>query len=214
MPVVSMFRRFRLFVQTVHFLSWHQILNRLTRIARRQCDGMFCRPTLASRHPEVRQLYIVWVGLAESNLVEETESLIRHADDLAKRKFRFLGETGSFADSINWNDPCFSQLWRYHLHYFHYFRDLAAFSQMGEGIKASRLFCRYVDDWVAGNDSLNGDGWHPYTLSLRLVNWVQGYRMFSESMELDERFCDRMLRSMYRQADLAGSTAPATWVRL
>jgi uncharacterized heparinase superfamily protein len=55
------------------------------------------------------------------------------------------------------------------------------------------------------NQILTGDGWHPYTISLRLVNWLQALAAFKEEFSMDELFRMRLLASWNGQAEvLAG----------
>src|SRR5690606_28107918 len=32
-----------------------------------------------------------------------------------------------------------------------------------------------IDSWIAGNPATAGDGWEPYPLSLRVVNWIKAW---------------------------------------
>ena len=80
------------------------------------------------------------------------------------KTFTFLGQTACL--NGDWNDPSFPKLWLYNLHYQD---DLNA---KGAGL-CFELCEQMVDAWVAGNRPLQGNGWEPYCLSLRLVNWVK-----------------------------------------
>jgi uncharacterized heparinase superfamily protein len=80
------------------------------------------------------------------------------------RTFVFLGQVANFDG--NWNDPSFSKLWLYNLHYQD---DLNA-----KGAESREPFCAHlVDEWIAGNPPIAGNGWEPYCISLRIVNWVK-----------------------------------------
>jgi len=78
--------------------------------------------------------------------------------------FSFLGQTSRFDG--NWNNPEFPKLWLYNLHYQD---DLNA-----KGANQREELCTsLVDSWIKGNPPLQGNGWEPYCLSLRIVNWVK-----------------------------------------
>lgn len=79
--------------------------------------------------------------------------------------FSFLG-TSSRID-CDWNSPEFSKLWLYNLHYQN---DLNA-----TGADERFALCRQlVDGWITANPPLRGgNGWEPYCISLRVVNWVK-----------------------------------------
>lgn len=102
--------------------------------------------------------------------------------------FSFLGQTSRFDG--NWNNPEFPKLWLYNLHYQD---DLNA-----NGAERRETLCTsLVDSWIRGNPPLQGNGWEPYCLSLRIVNWV---KFFSRLAPAQVR--SGWLESLARQADV------------
>lgn len=78
--------------------------------------------------------------------------------------FTFLGATAEL--NADWNSSDFPKLWLYNLHYQD---DLNAI-----GADERSALCRQlVDGWVEANPPLLGNGWEPYCISLRVVNWVK-----------------------------------------
>lgn len=77
--------------------------------------------------------------------------------------FIFLGEAGDL-DEIGWIGGSKSKLWRYNQHYFD---DLHALSCNTR----REWHLALIERWIAENPPGQGDGWEPYPLSLRLVNW-------------------------------------------
>jgi uncharacterized heparinase superfamily protein len=79
--------------------------------------------------------------------------------------FCFLNRGRIFpAAGIDWAGKEMPKLWRYNLHYFDYLFDTAR-TEDGKG--------RIISDWIAKNPMGAGDGWEPYTVSLRVVNWIK-----------------------------------------
>lgn len=102
------------------------------------------------------------------------------------RRFRFLGQSTEF--SGNWNDKRLPKLWLYNLHYQD---DLNA-----KGSEARPELCReLIDAWIAGNPPMQGNGWEPYCLSLRIVNWVKCFSRL-DSGQIDQSW----LHSLATQA--------------
>ena len=66
----------------------------------------------------------------------------------------------------DWNNPDWERLWLYNLHYFD---DLHAKDSEARVAWHRQLIQR----WVAENPPSRGNGWEPYPLSLRIVNWVK-----------------------------------------
>lgn len=80
--------------------------------------------------------------------------------------FVFLGQRGTLSGSNDWNDPSADKLWLYNLHYFD---DLNAFDAPTRESWHTAL----IDRWVEENQIGVGNGWEPYPMSLRIVNWIK-----------------------------------------
>lgn len=103
------------------------------------------------------------------------------------RTFTFLGQTARFDG--NWNDPAVPKLWLYNLHYQDHLNARGAESRID--------LCEHmVDAWVEGNPPLAGNGWEPYCLSLRIVNWVKFFSRLGSG-----RVKETWLQSLAQQTD-------------
>jgi uncharacterized heparinase superfamily protein len=80
--------------------------------------------------------------------------------------FRFHGVERRIASPEDWNNAGWPKLWLYNAHYFD---DLAAdgFARRSEWHEDA------VARWIAENPPGQGNGWEPYTISLRIVNWIK-----------------------------------------
>lgn len=67
--------------------------------------------------------------------------------------FTFLNLT---AKPRGWNDPSLPKLWLYNLHYFE-----------------NREMMALAEQWIVENPRGVGNGWEPYPISLRVVNWLK-----------------------------------------
>lgn len=90
----------------------------------------------------------------------------RPASMLDANTFRFLNVKGPVESRADWNDPGRAKLWLYNLHYFD---DLNAADADTRGNWHGAL----IDRWIAENPPGLGNGWEPYPLSLRIVNWIK-----------------------------------------
>jgi uncharacterized heparinase superfamily protein len=86
----------------------------------------------------------------------------------APNTFEFLNVRAEVHD---WNEPKFEKLWLYNLHYFD---DLNAYGSSLRTAEHSELLRR----WIAENPPMTGNGWEPYPLSLRIVNWIKWLQRF------------------------------------
>lgn len=81
-------------------------------------------------------------------------------------RFRFLGVERELASPSDWNRKDWPKLWLYNAHYFD---DLAA----SDATERSDWHRALVARWIAENPPGAGNGWEPYPVSLRIVNWVK-----------------------------------------
>ena len=81
----------------------------------------------------------------------------------------FLNRRSCISNRSVWNDISYEKLWLYNLHYFD---DLNAVDSL------SRKNIQYilVKRWILENPPVVGNGWEPYPISLRLVNWIKWYQ--------------------------------------
>ena len=74
---------------------------------------------------------------------------------------------------FSWNDPSKDRLWQFHLHYFNWLRnwiekDLNSPSNPIEINSIDFL----INEWINNNHKSIFDGWHSYTTSIRIRNWI------------------------------------------
>lgn len=85
---------------------------------------------------------------------------------IGREEFVFLNTAGAVRTPPDWNDGCQTKLWLYNLHYF----DCLG-SEVGAGEEGWRS--GLIDRWISENPVGVGNGWEPYPISLRVVNWVK-----------------------------------------
>lgn len=84
-----------------------------------------------------------------------------------------------------------SALWNFNLHYFEY---LFAFEKEGQIDIPMAL----IRNWILCNPlDKGGPAWSPYTIDLRLTNWISWYSR--NYRRVPEEFAETMIRSMHRQ---------------
>ena len=98
--------------------------------------------------------------------------------EVLEGRFCFLNEEAHLGRPVDWTAPEQSLLWRFNLHYFDYLHLLESREQVA--------LCR---EWIAANPVGTEVSWHPYPISLRLVNWCRAEVAASD-----------LLESLYRQA--------------
>ncbi len=91
--------------------------------------------------------------------------------------FLFLNQPRELLWPICWHDEDWPRLWQFHLHYFDWAREwLESALASGRWPDEASALELLIDRWIAANPCGRGDGWHSYTLSLRIRNWVWLFR--------------------------------------
>ena len=80
--------------------------------------------------------------------------------------FRFLNvevDLGKDENALDWAARSEQRLWQYNLHYFDYLR---------EPSRPPENKNKLIQSWISGNPPGSTPGWEPFTVSLRIVNWI------------------------------------------
>ena len=110
------------------------------------------------------------------------------AEDVKRGVFSFGGETHT-VESL-WSFTKGSRLFLFHLQYLDWFHELADAGDIDE--------CReHLDRWIGKNKPGTLDGWHPYCLSLRIVNILSLWSTLTKGQ--DEHRIQQWVSSLWNQ---------------
>ena len=115
--------------------------------------------------------------------------------NLPEKQFVFLNVSADYQQEIQWNDPTKSKLWLYNLHYFEYLLPLTHQANQ-KNFSAAKII---LEDWMQKNPVGFGNGWEPYPISLRSVNWIFFYHAYYDFFQNDPGFRQQFLNSLFRQ---------------
>lgn len=141
---------------TVKYLKYNQIYYRILYRLK--------KPSVHDNFTGLTSHKLMWKGpcLAKQSIFDNN-------------KFCFLNEAGVVKNKADWNSQLYSKLWLYNLHYFD---DLNSDSSESREKRHFNL----IQQWINENPPCIGNGWEPYPISLRLVNWV---KWFSKKHKVD-----------------------------
>ncbi|MEA4973598.1 hypothetical protein SDC9_95999 [bioreactor metagenome] len=189
--------KIKLYINTVKYLQPLQIYYRPINRAKR---------ILYKRNPTRIQIP------SELNVIDNFNYLITELDfdqeylnrfdlkAILDDEFTFINITNKVNISQAWNSEELQQLWRYNLHYFEYLFKLAyEYSKDNIQYQYYDKFKYLIENWIDNNPFALGDGWHPYTISLRLTNWISVYPVFKDRIKADIEFDRKIKESIYLQ---------------
>lgn len=177
-----------LYINTIRFMKPSQIYYRLRKKLRRPCSLGVVPVAVSFDGP------IFPIPALDFDSVFLTRF---PAEELMAGKITFLHESEEFGWNSKWDFPKRSPLWNYNLHYFEYLFPLVkAWQDSGDAAYLSKVK-EMIHGWVSQNPRGTGSGWAPYTISLRLINWLSCYAYLERA--LDESFRREMLESMQEQ---------------
>lgn len=106
----------------------------------------------------------------------------------------FLNLSGKINSAQDWNNSEYEKLWLYNLHYFD---DLNA----KNSLQRIAIQLKLVERWIAENSAVAGNGWEPYPLSLRLVNWIKWYNRAQLNKPEIVRSIDLQAKALSKQLE-------------
>lgn len=203
-------KKLKLYLNTIKYLKLKQFITRAKFIIKKKL--LYKSRTYSNRlYKKSDDLFIQQLEYPV-NLLTTQEQVLPVIDEeristsqgfikITMKDFEFLNHNIKFDDALGWNDPEIPQLWRYNLHYFDYFKNVIEQEILNPSNENYEILKYYVTSWVENNDEIGqGDGWHPYTISLRLVNWILTYSKFHVYIEQDIQFKNLFLKSIIQQS--------------
>ena len=176
--------------------------------------GLYARTVKRMKPTQVvgrfRRMRIVDAG-GTPQLADDFSIVLRNtdlSDDYLKRfDVDLLVESNSLLllnsehviDFETWQVSEASHLWNFNLHYFEYAIALGEAFRKTQDNDYWMKFKSLVASWIGCCKYAKGDAWHPYTISLRLVNWLVCRDLFKANIKEDKAFDALMRSSMYLQ---------------
>jgi len=130
-------------------------------------------------------------------IVAEESDLLARARAVRAGQFHFLNEEREDSVPVDWRAPEASRLWRFHLHYFDDAPALVLATLATRDPSYTASFLALAHDWIDRNPPGVGDGWHPYTLSRRIPNWIYALRLAGLESRPEAR---RIVASLWEQS--------------
>lgn len=135
-----------LYYNTARFLRPIQVFNRVQRRFAQSAQANYPVPSVCKRTK------------SPISFIDKPKSILKD------NQFRFLNEERAVPNQASWNEKSIPKLWLYNLHY----HDGLSCPKTPHELKRN-----LIERWITENPVGHGNGWEPYPLSLRIVNWVK-----------------------------------------
>lgn len=189
--------KIKLYINTVKYLQPSQIYYRPLNKAKRILYKRNIIKVKAPRELNVKDTFNYLIPELDFD-----QNYLNRFDikDILNDEFTFINITNKADLSKAWNSKELQHLWRYNLHYFEYLYRLA-YEYSKDNIQNPYYdkFKYLIENWIDNNPFAFGDGWHPYTISLRLTNWISVYPVFKDRIKVDKEFDRKIKESIYLQ---------------
>jgi len=120
------------------------------------------------------------------------------ADGLINDTVTFLHSSKEFHWIDKWHFDDKSALWNFNLHYFEFLFSLVDAYRKTSDKKYLEKSIETIRGWINQNPKGDGgEGWSPYTIDLRLTNWLGYYA--AVHIELDDDFQSLFINSIHEQ---------------
>lgn len=179
-----------LYVNTIKLMKASQIYYRIRKILKFDCS-IGCKVTGDANKVE---------AITAVSELDFDQVFIKRfiADEILADKITFLHTSKYFCWNEKWHFDDKSALWNFNLHYFDFlFSIIDAYRKTGER-KYLDKSKEIIKCWIDRNNQKDGgEGWSPYTIDLRLTNWLSYYSYVNN--DLDAEFKEKLINSIREQ---------------
>lgn len=182
---MALLSKIGLYANTVKHLKPSQVFYRVWRKA----GGKTCLKVGYTPSPDVTKADIGRVPTLPELDFDPVFLARFNVDAILDNRIELLHHEEQVDWSICWHEELSTPLWRFNLHYFEYLLPLAkAYLDSGEEAylnKAKSL----IESWISSCPRTKGGAaWDPYTISMRIVNWLAFYDELKGDLEADAGF--------------------------
>jgi hypothetical protein len=110
---------------------------------------------------------------------------VNQTTEILNNQFTFINNKFLFKNDVEWVNNEQNSLWNFHLNYFDYLNDLIILYKTKQLEDLLLKGQSLVQDWINCSNKYNSVMWAPYTISLRLLNWISFYSYLIEYKHID-----------------------------
>ncbi len=179
-------RSLRRYLYFFYYTKKTQIINRILSKIKRPLSQKYI---LKKKYDSNKELNYFTVSLGSS---------YKDPTEILQNKFSFLNTSTRLDTLDNWCLKNNDDLWNFHLNYFDYLSDLLSQYNLQKDSEYLVKGQELIDEWIKSSTNYNKVTWAPYTISLRLINWISFYSNLIKN-NLVKNIPINVIDSIYKQ---------------
>ncbi|WP_303147861.1 alginate lyase family protein [uncultured Cloacibacillus sp.] len=178
-----------LFLHTIKYLRGRQIVGQILKpfVMRRKCR-------INKKAPSEIYPIKTLIPCLDLNVAYLSRF---NVDEIMRNIFTLLSETHHL-DLKKWEIDA-APLWQFNMHYFEYLIALAARYTKTHDSKYYEKIKELILTWIDVHPIGQGAAWHPYTISMRIPNWMITFDILGDIFTNDASFKKKVVSNIYAQ---------------
>lgn len=189
MKISDMFFRLTLYINTIRYMKSSQIYYRIKKLIGLKCT---IGQVPCEKYNNIENI--------ATPIELDFDAIFLHRFDVnefLEDKVTFLHSSRKFDWNGEWKLEKETTLWNFNLHYFEFLFPFIKAYQDTKKFKYLEKTYFLIRAWINQNPKGKGIGWSPYTIAVRLTNWISYYEYVKDN--LDDNFRRLILNSMHEQ---------------
>ena len=179
------FKKSFLYFYTLRDVGLFRIIKRIIYNSKNLLNKLFLKRIINKYSKSFKNNY--WTSMDLYPKINNSASFKRTKNKFQKFTFKINNQTCIFNSYKVWSGPYPSRLWKFNLNYFNW--AINEFYELSKTSKIDNTFNKIsylIDSWIKYNSENYNDGWHSYTTSIRIRNWIWMFR-FVDNLANNQR---------------------------
>jgi len=181
----NFFKKSLLYFYTLRDVGLFRIIKRIIYNSKNLLNKLFLKRIINKYSKSFKNNY--WKSMDLYPKINKSASFKRTKNKFQEFTFKINNQTCIFNSYKVWSGPYPNRLWKFNLNYFNW--AINEFYEYSQTSKIDNTFYRIsylIDSWIKYNSENYNDGWHSYTTSIRIRNWIWMFR-FVDNLSNNQR---------------------------
>ena len=174
----NFFKKTSLYFYTLRDVGLFRIIKRIIYNLKNFLNKLFLK-RIINKYSKSTANY--WISMDFYPTINKSANFKIRKNKFQKFSFNINNQICTFNSNSVWSGPYPSRLWQFNLNYFNW--AIYEFFEYSKSSQIDNIFYRIsflIDSWIKYNSENYNDGWHSYTTSIRIRNWIWMFRFVDE----------------------------------